>query len=462
MRFLKGLSVVLVVGVLAACASVADAAKDRMTERIYDYTHDAEVPRGVENDSPTDLSSDDWGTGSWQGPSSSKSNYHVWYSDQMVDLFGPEHGLKVSDLDSISYWAKSNDAAEGAVDGDIENWWLTVYTRKEEDGYDSGWYDSRLHARPDAGATDYSEDDSDAYGQSAQANTWQKWSTDETESANAETNQLLFYDSGRDKSGDYTSLTNLADGNTQFTWDDEESGGPHDYSDEALKSITLQTDSGWDGFDGQVDGLTINLVDGTTKKVNFEPGAGVDASNTPADVNVSAEWAVDGDQSGVDGDMNGIGVHGSGGLPPGAIALDKGLEVTVSGDGVNADGTFGSGENDYYTLRMFYNEDTLADKGIAESDLRQWWWNADASEWVLGGTTTAGNKGESTFAGVGTSPGDYTLGYTGLNTSDNYTWVNANHASDYIQATPEPGSAVLMIIGLLGLTFAGGRRRRNR
>jgi hypothetical protein len=206
---------------------------------------DEEEPRGISGDYPTG-----WGSGSWQGPATGKSNYHVWYTAQMETLFGAGHGITVGDLSSLSYYTKKDASIPWQDD-----WWLSIYTVPEGDGDDSGsWYDSRLHARPDIGP---------GYSQSFTYGQWNLWATD---NSGITTNQLQFYDSGRGWNGYYATLASLAAG--EVTWGNSQS---HDYSDEIVKAITIQTDSGWDGFDGQVDGLTITLNDGQVGEVNFEP-----------------------------------------------------------------------------------------------------------------------------------------------------------------------------------------------
>ncbi len=115
----------------------------------------------------------------------------------------------------------------------------------------------------------------------------------------------------------------------------------------------------------------------------------------------------------------------------------------------------------FVTLKFYYNEQTLAVWGISEeAELRPYWWNADEERWYLGGTTIFGDMGNSLDAGVNQFVDQ--IGYCGINTLENYVWVNANHASEYgliVTTIPEPTSA-----GLLLVTFTAGvcLRRRAR
>lgn len=243
------------------------------------YPFDESNPRSVQGDAP-----DGWGDSCWQGPADGKSNYHVWFEDvaggfavTLEDLFGAGHGLTVADIESISFFTKK---ATGILAD--RDWWLTVYTQFEGDGDDSGsWYDSRVHARPDVGPG-YS--DSFVYDQ------WNLWTTGD----GAPTNQLVFYDSQRGFGGYYATVDQLGEG--PIDWDGD-SVDDHDYSDEAILSITLQTDSGWDGFDGLIDGLVVTLTDGRIGAVNMVAGptdAWVDndyADNSPGDY---VNWPDDG------------------------------------------------------------------------------------------------------------------------------------------------------------------------
>lgn len=201
------------------------------TTTITAYPHhvpDEEDPRGISGDAPSSA----WGPGSWQGPLTGKSNYHVWFSAQMEDLFGANHDLRVRDLESLSYWTKKGTAIPAGRD-----WWMTIYTRPEGDGDDFSWYRNRLHSNYTGHASD---------------NQWHQYQTSD--------NSLLFSDSYRNY-GTYHTLGDFATG-TPNGWD---------YTTERIMSITLQTDSGWNGFDGYVDGLEITLTSGDVGRVNLEP-----------------------------------------------------------------------------------------------------------------------------------------------------------------------------------------------
>jgi hypothetical protein len=234
-------------------AASAIAQPTPVREHAAPFGWDEEVPRGVVTDSPTG-----WGNACWQGPTSRKANYHIMFEDQanglavtLVDLFGPNHGITVGDLAKLSFLTKKDGTIPASHD-----WWFTIYTQPEDDGQDSGtWYDSRLHARPDVGP---------GYSPSYTAGVWNLWSTTAGDSG---TNQLLFYDSNRPiYSGYYSTLSNLAAG--PVDWDGDMTTD-HDYSGEVVRMITIQTDSGWDGFDGLIDGITIELTDGSVGEVDL-------------------------------------------------------------------------------------------------------------------------------------------------------------------------------------------------
>ncbi len=114
----------------------------------------------------------------------------------------------------------------------------------------------------------------------------------------------------------------------------------------------------------------------------------------------------------------------------------------------------------FVTLKFYYDPQTLAVWGIEdEAELRPFWWNTDENKWYLGGTTIFGQMGSSLDAGADLYI-DH-IGFCGVNTEENYVWVNANHASEYGLITttiPEPTSAGLL---LMALSAACWPRRRG-
>jgi len=226
----------------AALAVGANAAVYDFTYTVDDYVFDEDPPRGVTGDAPPG-----WGPGSWQGPAVNKSNFHI--SPASVGM-GP---VTLADIASVSFWTKG-----GASIPANDHWWFTIYTVAENDGSDSGsWYDSRLHARPDIGP---------GYSTSGVSGQWNKWSTD----GGLATNRLVFYDSQRGFGGNYKTLTDVGAG--PVDWDGD-TVDDHDYSAEEIFLLTLQTDSGWDGFDGLVDGWSIVLDSEDVYNFNLEPNA---------------------------------------------------------------------------------------------------------------------------------------------------------------------------------------------
>lgn len=246
-QFFRSQFFLVLLAVFVVCLFASTGNATTITVTTGDYEYDEQAPRGVFGDAPTG-----WGAGSWQGPETGKTNYHVDYmgTNELEQLFGTD-SLQVKNLQSISYWTKK--AMSIFNSDDIRDWWVTIYTTlndKSTDGNDFGWYHSRLHARPDIGP---------GYTESFSLDNWNLWSTD----SGGSTNQLQFYDSRRAPSNYYT-LSELVAGS-----------GHQDYSDEWIRAITIQTDSGWDGFDGYIDGLTItlseNLSGDTVGQVDLEP-----------------------------------------------------------------------------------------------------------------------------------------------------------------------------------------------
>jgi hypothetical protein len=184
---------------------------------------DEQEPRGNLGDAPSGF-----GTSSWQGPETGKSNYHVRYDadgDILSTIFPDDAAsLTLSDISSISYFTKRPDGTPVGQD-----WWIQIYTRPTGSGDDAGWYKSRF-------INDYTSH--------TDTGDWTLYSTD---------TGMQF----RKPSGTQTAL---------MSFDALKSG----YGAQLIEMISVQTDSGWNGFDGYIDGLTITLTNGNVGVINFE------------------------------------------------------------------------------------------------------------------------------------------------------------------------------------------------
>lgn len=192
-------------------------------------THDA-LPGQVPDEQPPRVNTGDapagWGPDSWQGPATGKSNWHARYAadgDYLSTLFPAEAAtLSIADLASISYFTKTGAAVPAGRD-----WWIQIYTRP--DGVDDArsWYGYKF---------------TNNYNDHAHTGAWQQWSTDAGMTFNL------------DGSAVELTLASLV----------------ADYGNELVEMISVQTDSGWNGFDGYLDGLEITLTNGSVGRVNFE------------------------------------------------------------------------------------------------------------------------------------------------------------------------------------------------
>ncbi len=182
---------------------------------------DEQPPRVNIGDAPTG-----WGPDSWQGPTTGKSNWHARYNadgDYLSTIFPADAAsLTISNLASISYFTKTGTAIPTGQD-----WWIQIYTRPDGVNDARSWYGYKF---------------TNNYNNHAHTGTWQQWSTD-------------------------TGMTFNLDGSaTELSMNDLASN----YGNELVEMISVQTDSGWNGFDGYVDGLQITLTNGNVGRVNFE------------------------------------------------------------------------------------------------------------------------------------------------------------------------------------------------
>jgi hypothetical protein len=182
---------------------------------------DEQLPRINAGDAPAGFGAD-----SWQGPATGKSNWHARYladGDALSKLFPTDAAsLKVSDLAAISYFTKRPSGTPAGRD-----WWIQIYTRPTGSGDKASWYHDRFINN---------------YASHTSTDAWTQYST---------SGGMTFHSNG---------------------W-----GGPEVdlptfiamYGTQQIEMISIQTDSGWNGFDGYIDGLEIQLVNGNVGRVNL-------------------------------------------------------------------------------------------------------------------------------------------------------------------------------------------------
>jgi hypothetical protein len=165
----------------------------------------------------------------------------------VASLFGRD--VTLGEVAKMSYWTKTG----AAHSVDPRDWYLTIYTKPYAGDFSSAaWYGDRIGAEPY-----FSINLLDP------ANTWNQWTTD------GASNKLRFFESTQGAPGatfgSYTDpdWATLTAGNAL-------SGDP--YAGHEILYFSVQTGSAWAaGFTGQVDGLRIELTDGSVATVNFEP-----------------------------------------------------------------------------------------------------------------------------------------------------------------------------------------------
>jgi hypothetical protein len=185
-----------------------------------------------------------FGTGSIKAPNA----YTRYVLDPEV-VFG--RPVTVGEIYRISYLTKKGTLHTA----DASDWFLYMYTDPYVGGH-SSWYGNRIGSEPY-----FSQNLVDTAG------AWNQWTTD----AGAN-NRLRFFDSSPPANyfGSYTDgfLSDISNNPT--------------YTSQTILMMGLSVGTAWAaGFNGQLDGLVIELNSGQTLKVNFESGNAVVAM-TPA------------------------------------------------------------------------------------------------------------------------------------------------------------------------------------
>jgi hypothetical protein len=161
-------------------------------------------------------------------------------------LFGRD--IKIGDIVSISYWTKGV-----AQTGSQLDWALAIYTKPYSGDLSTpAWYGDRYGAEPYF-----------SWDLNAPASTWNQWSSDTGD------NQLRFYESTQGAPG-----ANFG-GYTDPFWSTFKTSSALSSQPRAGQDvlfISIQTGSAWSsGFTGKLDGLRVELTDGSVANVNFEP-----------------------------------------------------------------------------------------------------------------------------------------------------------------------------------------------
>lgn len=161
-------------------------------------------------------------------------------------LFG--RNVTLGEIARMSYWTKSGSTHTV----DPRDWYLAIYTEPYVGDASTSWYGVRIGSEPYFSAN---LDDP--------AGTWSNWSTD------GAANTLRFFESTQGAPGaNFGSYTD-PDWDTFVGGSALGSGEP--YAGQTVMYFSVQTGSAWAaGFTGQLDGLRIELTDGSVATVNFE------------------------------------------------------------------------------------------------------------------------------------------------------------------------------------------------
>ncbi|QDU33123.1 hypothetical protein KS4_11650 [Poriferisphaera corsica] len=159
--------------------------------------------------------------------------YLAWTPDG-----GPLASKTINDIARITYNTKDANVS------DALDWYIQIYTAKQDDGGDFSWYRNRFTA--EVGYI------SQANG-SAVDNTWTHWDTSSTDA-----NTKLIFQS--------TNNTFNAAGNDLAALKSS-------YGSESILALSINagdTGAGW-AYDGSISGLTVELTDGSAIQYNFVP-----------------------------------------------------------------------------------------------------------------------------------------------------------------------------------------------
>ncbi len=227
--YMDGLEVVLTDGAIGR----VDFATDSTTIRVAPWeVPDEERPRVNVGDAPVGFGSD-----SWQGPLVGKTNWHARYLngfDFLSDLLpGDAATLTVADLASVSYFTKRPTGTSAGRD-----WWIQIYTRPTGSGDNASWYHDRFINN---------------YATHTDIGAWTQYST---------SGAMTFQSNG---------LGGPVENFATFV---------ANHGSELIEMISVQTNSGWNGFDGYIDGLEVTLTSGKVGRVNFGGECDVPSSAT--------------------------------------------------------------------------------------------------------------------------------------------------------------------------------------
>ena len=200
--------------------------------------YDANNVTGVQADSAPGF-----GTGSLASNGVAKTD--IYLTPAM--LFGGP--ITLGDIQSIRYWTKKGTTH--AIEP--RDWYLAIYTNPfPGDVSTPGWYGDRIGTEPYFSASI-----------SDPINTWNQWASD------GSSNTLRFFQSTAGAPG--ATLGSYTDPHWDTFVAGNSTGTAIPLAGHSILFLSVQTASNWAaGFTGQLDGLRIELTDGSVANVNFE------------------------------------------------------------------------------------------------------------------------------------------------------------------------------------------------